>query len=189
MKNTLMMAGFLIAVPLATLAKDSSHEAHWVEKHGATMKLTGDTFKGNCAMCHSESTCSSCHQQTPPRSHTHYWRLKGHGLAVGLNRSQCFSCHRSNDFCERCHAETQPLSHTGSWGTPSNRHCQNCHFPLTSAGGMQCAVCHKETPSHTLSTPAMPSNAKHVTGANCRSCHAPLRHPDNGMTCTTCHQR
>jgi hypothetical protein len=113
--------------------------------------------------------------------------LKGHGIAVGLDRGRCMTCHRGDDFCQRCHSQTQPLDHTAAWGTPSNLHCQSCHFPITSAGGRGCAVCHTAgTPSHNK-TPPKPSNALHGPSADCRSCHTPLRHPDNGMACNACH--
>jgi hypothetical protein len=114
--------------------------------------------------------------------------LRGHGLMTGLDRSRCMTCHRA-DFCDRCHSETAPVSHRGGWGEPMNRHCLQCHYPLASFGADKCAVCHKGTPSH-KATPPQPSNAFHLPGANCRSCHAPLtQHPDNGMDCQVCHTK
>ena len=106
---------------------------------------------------------------------------------VSLDRNRCMSCHQQVDFCERCHSETRPTSHLASFGAPLNLHCNNCHFPINSAGAQECAVCHRDTPSH-AAAPAQPDNALHAAGANCRSCHTPLGHPDNGMACTTCHQ-
>ena len=162
------------------------HNQAWKRDHGVWIKKFGFKPDSECRLCHTESHCSSCHQQEKPRNHTEFWRLKGHGLAVGLDRSSCLTCHRGADFCQRCHADTKPISHTAAWGSPSNRHCLSCHFPLTSVGGEGCAVCHTGTPSHNL-TPKQPVNALHVAGANCISCHTPLKHPENGISCTTCH--
>lgn len=166
------------------------HDVAWVRNHGAAVRKLGskpDT-KTTCYLCHTESTCTSCHQQEKPRSHNEFWRRKGHGLSVGLDRTRCFACHRGADFCERCHSQTQPVDHTALWGAPSNRHCLSCHFPIGAAGAQRCAACHAGTPSHNA-TPARPANGLHVPTANCRDCHTPLRHPDNGMNCIVCHTR
>ena len=168
--------------------KPADHTLAWEKVHGQWIRKEGFKSDSTCLICHTESTCSSCHQREKPQNHNQFWRLRGHGLAVGLARSRCFSCHRGADFCDRCHSETRPQDHLATWGAPSNQHCLSCHFPLSSVGGQKCAVCHGGTPSHTAA-PAQPANALHVVGANCRSCHSPLRHPDNGMSCTTCHSR
>ncbi len=168
--------------------KPKNHdETTWPKEHGdyGQMKY-GYKSENVCYLCHAESQCTSCHQQEAPQSHNEFWKQKGHGAFVGLDRNSCKTCHQDTEFCERCHTSTRPVSHTASWGTTGNNHCNSCHFPLTAVGTQECAVCHKATPSHDL-TPAMPNNGLHVTGANCRSCHNPLRHPDNGATCTSCH--
>ncbi len=166
--------------------KPAFHDLAWKKNHGKLIRRFGFKTDSNCTVCHTESQCTSCHQQEEPQDHTEFWRLKGHALAVGLDRSRCFACHRGEDFCQKCHSQTQPLDHTAAWGAPSDRHCLSCHFPLASAGAQRCAACHSDTPSHTTA-PRRPSNALHISGANCLGCHAPLHHPDNGMTCTICH--
>lgn len=162
------------------------HDLAWEKNHGKLIQQKGLKPDSTCLICHNESQCTSCHQQEPPKNHTHYWRLKGHGVSVGMDRSRCTTCHRGADFCERCHSETEPLNHTAAWGAPTNRHCLNCHFPVNSVGGQQCFACHRSTPSHD-DTPAQPENGLHVPGADCRSCHSPVGHPDSGASCTTCH--
>lgn len=167
--------------------KPAGHDLAWKKNHGKTIRRYGLKSDSTCLVCHNESQCTRCHEQEAPLSHNAFWRLKGHGLAVGMNRQACFACHRGADFCERCHAETRPTNHTAAWGAPSNLHCLNCHFPVNSAGGGRCFACHRTTPSHTA-TPAQPDNGLHVPGADCRACHTPVGHPDSGAACTTCHQ-
>ena len=164
-----------------------NHDAVWLKKHGDFSQIKyGYKNQNVCAQCHSEAQCTSCHQQEEPQNHTEFWKGRGHGVFVGLDRSACMSCHQSVDFCERCHKSTTPTSHTAALGATTNRHCTTCHFPLTSVGGQQCAVCHDGTPSHN-NTPVMPSDARHVADADCRSCHTNLTHVDNGDACTVCH--
>lgn len=168
--------------------KPLNHDISWIHEHGDLAQQKFGFKTGNtCYLCHAEAQCTSCHQQEMPRSHTEYWKQRGHGAFVGIDRSSCMTCHKSVDFCERCHSSTTPISHNAAWGAAANRHCFGCHFPLASAGAQECAVCHTGTPSHDA-TPAMPDNALHFLGADCRDCHRPLRHPDNGMACTACHQ-
>ena len=166
--------------------RPSWHDTNWVKEHGKVVMRYGFKAQSTCTVCHTEEQCTKCHQQNPPENHNMYWKLRGHGLTMGLNRNQCAACHRS-DFCERCHSETTPVSHRAGWGAPTDQHCLSCHFPIQAAGAQQCAVCHQSTPSHDTA-PARPNNSLHGAGAHCLDCHAPLHHPNNGMDCTICHQ-
>jgi hypothetical protein len=176
------------AVCHKVLRKDQmppSHKVDWQRRHGLQSdRMIENTGQTTCAQCHQEQTCTSCHQQQPPRSHTNYWRQRGHAVMVSIDRSRCATCHRS-DFCNRCHQDTRPRSHRGMFGSPQNTHCLSCHLPLQGEG---CFTCHKGTPSHQTAAP-MPAN--HLPSMNCRQCHgltAPLPHPDNGSLCTACHK-
>ncbi|MFH1017838.1 MAG: hypothetical protein V1798_06595 [Pseudomonadota bacterium] len=167
--------------------KPEWHDPIFQRDHGLLIRKIGMRTGNLCTVCHTQAKCTECHMQEKPRDHTQFFRLKAHGLEVGLNRSRCMTCHQA-DTCEACHRETRPLSHLAAWASPSNRHCLSCHYPLGSAGAQACAVCHFTSPAHS-SQPSQPSNALHSTGAECRSCHFPLHHPDNGMNCVTCHTR
>lgn len=171
--------------------KPKWHTTAWRREHGkitSWMERFGTKSQSVCYVCHKESWCAGCHQQEPPAFHTRYWRLKGHGVSVGLDRNRCLYCHRV-DFCERCHQSTKPQDHvSGVWGKSALRHCVNCHYPVESAGAQRCNACHQGTPSHALA-PRRANNDLHVDTAQCRDCHVPLRHPDNGMACITCHAR
>jgi len=164
--------------------KPESHTGLWDQMHGQAVKAHTGKSEDRCSLCHTDASCAACHQDEPPRNHTNFWRQRGHGIAVSIDRSGCATCHRE-DFCDRCHGEVAPRSHRGSWGSPRENHCITCHTPLSSG---ECFVCHKGTPSHALATP-QPS--WHAPAMNCRQCHGveqPLPHVDNGDNCSTCHQ-
>ena len=161
-----------------------SHARSWESAHGHAARWPGEVTSNDCSMCHREAGCKGCHQQAVPRDHNHFWRLRGHGVAVAVDRSRCATCHQSDD-CVRCHQSTEPLSHRAGWGSPQERHCTGCHLPLSTMG---CRTCHQGTPSHFT---AVPPPANHHPAMNCRLCHgngAPLPHPDNGTSCATCHR-
>ena len=169
---------------IRTNVRPPSHTNAWRHNHGMTVRGGSEGAATDCMLCHSESTCNTCHQVEMPANHNNLWRLKTHGTIAGMDRQTCLTCHRS-DFCERCHEETLPLSHKGMWGAPLDQHCLSCHFPLRSNA---CSVCHKGTPSHKEATP-LPAN--HNPGMNCPQCHgtvAPLPHVNKGDACIMCHK-
>jgi hypothetical protein len=164
-------------------AAPQSHAHTWTKMHGQAVRWPTGDMNDRCSLCHTESTCATCHSEQAPDNHNNFWRIKGHGIAAEMDRAGCGVCHRS-DTCSRCHADTMPLSHTGSFGAPHDTHCLSCHFPLADNG---CVICHKGTPSHAMATP-MPS--WHNPGMNCRQCHGvtqALPHVDDGSSCTMCH--
>lgn len=167
--------------------KPPSHGFDWKRQHGfhSDRRIEG-LGQTTCVQCHKEQTCTTCHQRELPQDHTNFWRQRGHGVMISLDRSRCATCHRS-DFCNRCHRETRPRSHRGAFGSPQNTHCFACHLPLQGEG---CFTCHKGIPSHQMAAP-LPNN--HLPSMNCRQCHglgltAPLPHPDNGTLCIACHK-
>ena len=161
-----------------------SHFLQWTKLHGPTVRAHGTTTANNCAMCHDESTCRTCHESEAPDNHNNYFRRRGHGLHARMDRQNCAACHRT-DSCDSCHQDTRPISHTGSFGGSQSNHCIGCHLPLQAN---ECFTCHKGTPSHD-EAPAKPPD--HNAGMNCRQCHGmgqPLPHADNGADCNMCHR-
>jgi hypothetical protein len=163
-----------------------SHSVNWKKMHGQAAKANVvPPMQNDCSLCHTQSACATCHQNTPPDNHNNYWRLRGHGVNARVDRDSCATCHHT-DFCDRCHFDTTPMNHTGGWGDPADRHCLTCHFPVQDEG---CFTCHKNLNGH-LDAPHLPNNVTHRTAsdANCRACHAShLQHPDNGDSCRNCH--
>lgn len=167
----------------------ADHRGDWKRSHGVKARH-GDLdtmLSGQCGHCHKRDTCMSCHRQVQPRSHTNFFRIRGHGLEAANDRRSCAACHKQ-DMCVRCHQSTSPVSHRGNWGSPRNQHCTSCHVPLKSAS---CALCHKSTPGHATATP-LPTNNAHASArdSQCRACHTQLRlrHPDQGTSCRGCHR-
>ena len=168
------------------IRKDSppeNHRLNWLAFHGQEARAGHDQLR-QCLLCHTEENCSRCHDETKPRDHTNFWRIRGHGAVAELDRDRCQACHKT-DYCERCHHDTAPMSHTGAWGATQDRHCLSCHTPIRAEP--QCSICHKSTPSHSL---AAPKPSWHTPAMNCRQCHGvsqPLPHADNGSNCNSCH--
>jgi hypothetical protein len=160
-----------------------SHALDWQRAHGPLARSGSQAPAESCALCHREDTCAACHRVEEPQSHTHGFRLKGHGLLARMDRESCAVCHEPSS-CEACHAEAKPMSHGGMWGGTKSVHCLGCHTPLEQNG---CNVCHKATPSHAL---APPKPDWHDPAMNCTGCHGrgePLPHVDNGENCNLCH--
>ena len=161
-----------------------THQQLWKRVHGKVVRGASEARIDNCALCHTQSACATCHQDVPPDNHDNYFRRRGHGLFARMDRQNCATCHRS-DSCDACHAEVRPLNHTGMWGGTRSNHCVSCHFPLQS---QECIVCHKGTPSHAL---AAPKPSWHTPGMNCLQCHGvslPLPHVHKGDDCNACHR-
>ncbi|MBK7878282.1 MAG: cytochrome c3 family protein [Planctomycetes bacterium] len=165
-------------------AQPPSHVASWMRSHGGVVRACEREETANrCDLCHTETSCQTCHLAQAPENHKGFWRERGHGLTASMDRQNCAACHQP-DSCDRCHQENAPRSHRGTWGAPQDRHCVSCHEPLA---GESCATCHQATPSHDAATP-MP--AWHIPAMNCRQCHGngqPLPHIDDGSSCTRCH--
>ena len=161
----------------------ANHAHDWMRAHGACARAKNGRADQSCALCHSSSTCTSCHLAQAPDDHEAFFRRRGHGILASMDRARCSACHEP-DSCSRCHAETRPLSHSGTWGAPRDVHCLGCHEPVRLES---CALCHAGTPSHALATP---KPADHHPAMNCRQCHglsAPLPHVENGSDCNACH--
>ncbi len=166
--------------------KPVTHAQNWLRFHGAKAKDGNQQALNQCSLCHTESSCASCHQTQAPSSHTNFWRQRGHGVTASIDRDKCSTCHQS-DTCTSCHKTTPPRSHRGQWGGPKDKHCMNCHLPVSSE---KCSVCHQDgAPSHAKAQPTPAT----MVGTNCRACHgvspaAKLTHADNGDDCTYCHR-
>ncbi len=118
-----------------------NHDHLWMREHG---KFAEVDFESNCDYCHSnKSFCQDCHMAIKPRSHTLFFKNRGHGFEADMNRLSCEPCHQQ-DFCVDCHntdGGVKPASHTAMFGgRRPYLHCFSCHFPDGTANG--CNTCH-----------------------------------------------
>jgi hypothetical protein len=121
--------------------KPDNHRIDWQRVHGS---LAVEQFETNCGYCHTNKTfCLDCHMTTPPRSHTLFFKNRGHGFWAETDRMNCLPCHKQ-DFCLECHgpgSDVKPVSHKGGFGgRRPYLHCASCHFPTGEAYG--CKACH-----------------------------------------------
>lgn len=172
-----------------TDTQPEDHRKLWRVTHGEEVRFGLDEKRAYyCSLCHEKGYCEDCHRIEKPRSHTAFFRIRGHGIEAEINRDRCSTCHRQ-DYCVRCHQDTRPRDHTASWGGAPYRHCTYCHL---DASNTRCGVCHKGSAAgfggrHVAAgAPAYPKDATHA--GNCTMlCHT-SRHPDPGPVCTTCHK-
>jgi cytochrome c3-like protein len=163
--------------------KPDNHDRLWGTLHGQIARQDDpQTLSEDCSLCHSQNECTTCHRAEAPRDHLQSWRRGGgHGIAAALDRTRCQTCHEVQS-CDSCHQTARPRSHRSMWGSPRSTHCYGCHEPVSSQG---CGVCHRGTPSHDAA-PRQPS--WHTPDMQCRQCHTPLRHADDGTSCNRCHR-
>jgi hypothetical protein len=120
--------------------KPKDHGQAWTKTHGRMSRATPQ----NCAICHDNEKCISCHRDEKPANHKEFWARKEHGLKARYSRENCTVCH-TEDSCTACHAKSPPSSHRTGWAQGSNLHCNSCHLPLESTN---CYVCHKALPAN-----------------------------------------
>jgi hypothetical protein len=165
------------------------HAMGWLQKHGREARVGRfDTMPRDCTMCHERSSCDECHRSEKPRNHNSLWRHRGHAAMASIQRENCTVCH-TTDSCALCHQQMTPRNHRGTWGSPFDRHCYGCHLPLGGSSRDGCVVCHKGQPQGHAMAPPRPADPSHATSdpGQCRTCHVPMPHPDNGQTCLFCH--
>ena len=65
--------------------RPGTHQAVWDLRHGDVARA-GDALSVNrCDLCHTESSCTTCHLEQPPRDHNNYWRRRGHGAPAAAH--------------------------------------------------------------------------------------------------------
>ena len=75
------------------------HEGNFSVAHAAAASAR----QPDCATCHSESTCNSCHEgQGSPSFHPINF-LASHGPEAYGRMNDCSSCHNAEAFCRTCH--------------------------------------------------------------------------------------
>ncbi len=179
--------------------RPKDHTTFWNNNHGKG--LTRTRIDTNCTLCHTpqnNNDCLDCHRKEKPKNHTIVWRIHSHGSRAEIDRESCSVCHDQSE-CISCHTTNEPFSHTALWGSPSNRHCINCHMEGSNFAsgevGSNCTFCHQSSEVWAEHT-SLQKPGHHVT-TDCMNCHGTaistgprIRHPFNPNTasCKSCHQ-
>ncbi|MBU1168573.1 MAG: hypothetical protein KKD44_03320 [Proteobacteria bacterium] len=126
------------------------HQGAWLKTHGIKTGTIPDriTHGKDCGTCHGEPSCTRCHQTMKPKSHSGFFRLRGHGLKAAIENRSCRTCHRES-FCIQCHRETKPMNHKGAF--------RYTHGYAIPGGGVnergKCSVCHNTSWCASCHTP------------------------------------
>lgn len=134
-----------VAAPGAGLSRSEpgSHVSPFFMEAHATMAAADD---GTCATCHTEASCTDCHDG-PAGGSYHPSGFVGSHAATAFGRAdECASCHQTAVFCRSCHLESG-LGSTGRLGAGYHdaepvwllRHGQAARQNLES-----CASCHQQ---------------------------------------------
>lgn len=119
-----------------------NHGGLWRNSHARYNIGQGYTKKHgqDCIACHKQPVCTSCHKTVSPKSHTGFFRTRGHGLKASIEKKSCTTCHKES-ACIRCHRSTKPLNHKGQW-----QYMHGLAIPGGKTGSTgKCGVCHKQT--------------------------------------------
>jgi predicted CXXCH cytochrome family protein len=120
------------------------HALDFVRTHGPVAASS----RLNCAGCHQQNFCSSCHQGVGERRYHPFNFVARHASEVYARETKCVSCHNTEVFCRSCHRDV-------GIGAGSKRRSGTAHAgqPLwllqhgeAARRGMQsCASCHQQT--------------------------------------------
>jgi len=129
-----------LGVPASRL--EQVHPADIIKRHG-TLAASGAL---QCAQCHSEQVCASCHAaQESRRFHVDDF-VERHAVEVFTAGADCQSCHNTERFCRECHASVGIASngrmnaafHTGKANWVLS------HGQAARTGMESCAACHHQ---------------------------------------------
>ena len=121
------------------------HAAGFARAHGPAA-ASGQL---NCAGCHQQRFCTSCHQGEGERRYHEFNFVARHASSAYARQTSCTSCHNTETFCRACHQQS------GIAGTNTSRTSGAAHGaqPLwllqhgqAARQGLQsCAGCHQQT--------------------------------------------
>ena len=119
------------------------HAADFAARHGSAAA----SGKLQCAQCHSQRTCASCHVGQESRAFHAANFVERHAVDVFAAAANCQSCHSTSRFCRDCHTKTGAAADSrmnaafhnadGSWVLS--------HGQVARRGMEACASCHRQT--------------------------------------------
>ncbi len=184
--------------PSGTL-RGAAHDLEFRTRH----KYAAQNDAGFCASCHTQDSCSECHNgiRKPMSIHTgDYVRM--HAVEARRNSPDCSSCHRLQTFCQGCHSRMGVADdekggqfrgtgafHPVGWnavglaGRGPNHHAFEAQRNIK-----QCASCHREsdcTKCHSAEVGSPRVNPHPRTWRGSRKCQALVKR--NPRVCLRCH--
>jgi hypothetical protein len=141
------------AIEGVTLAATDTHRPRRVFVHPAGFARAhgppAASGQLNCAGCHQQRFCTSCHQGEGERRYHPFNFVSSHASSAYARETSCTSCHNTETFCRSCHRQS------GIAGTSTSRTRGAAHGaqPLwllqhgqAARQGLQsCAGCHQQT--------------------------------------------
>jgi hypothetical protein len=121
------------------------HPAGFARTHGPAAQ----SGRLDCAGCHAQRFCTSCHQGGGERRYHQLNFVARHASAAYPRETSCASCHNTETFCRSCHQQS------GLAGAGTSRRAGAAHGaqPLwllqhgqaARQGLESCAACHQQT--------------------------------------------
>jgi hypothetical protein len=121
------------------------HALDFMQIHGPV----ASTGRLDCAGCHQQALCTSCHQGSGQRRFHPFNFVARHPSESYARETKCASCHNTEVFCRSCHRDVAGI------GAASKRRAGTAHAaqPLwllqhgeAARRGMPgCATCHQQT--------------------------------------------
>lgn len=126
-----------------TSAGETVHPPDFGSRHG----IFAASGALQCTECHSEQSCSDCHEGTDSREFHPANFLERHALEVFAGGADCQSCHSTEAFCRDCHVETG-LASEGRLNVAFHSAQPLwilAHGQAARVGMESCASCHRQT--------------------------------------------
>jgi hypothetical protein len=164
--------------------RPESHGQGWLDAHGPA------SAGGDCANCHTEDSCATCHAGGATRTGLHppgYLALHA-GDALDDSAS-CTSCHTTTRFCTGCHTELELAGtdrsrppagsrvHPDDWLEPNGlfNHATEARGDLLSCAGCHdgnsCMACHIDVNPHGSEFLDRCATMLEAAEPTCASCH------------------
>ena len=129
-----------VMVAVAIMCVAGTFALNWADTPLSTAPCgQGNMHQGNIRQ---ENNCATCHNDSPPRTHSLEFIEAGHGPVALINRQQCVACHKQSS-CDDCHQKTQPAWHTENFRRPACGWRQRDEHALVATGHRNsCSECH-----------------------------------------------
>lgn len=103
----------------------------------------------NCAGCHQQRFCTSCHQGEGERRYHPFNFVSRHASTAYARETSCTSCHNTETFCRACHQQSGIAGASTSRVRGAAHGAQPLwllqHGQAARQGLQSCAGCHQQT--------------------------------------------